>query len=140
MSDPLDDHVSRDPDESQETILAEQRGSPRKRLVIEVGLRSRHRFWSGWTENIGEGGVFVATEDLLEIGAAVVLNLKLKGQMGARAFPCEVRWVRHEDEDGIPAGMGLRFVDLEEEEARRIQQYIETEDLDMLVWDYDVVG
>lgn len=138
MSDPLDqDH---DPDESQETVLTDMRSHARKRLVVEVGLRTSHRFWSGWTENISEGGVFIATEDLLSVGDEVVLNLKLEGHMGARAFLCEVRWVRHEADEGIPAGMGLHFLALDAAEAERIQQYIQTEDLDVLVWDYDVLG
>jgi len=138
MSDPLDDN--RDPDESQETVLTDLRTHARKRLVVEVGLHTSHRFWSGWTENISEGGVFIATEDLLSVGEQVVLNLKLEGHRGARAFPCEVRWVRDEADEGIPVGLGLHFLELDPAEAERIQQYIQTEDLDVLVWDRGELG
>ena len=117
----------------------ERREHTRVKLVVEVGLNTEHKFWNGLTENISEGGLFVATESPFNIGDELMVNLKLSGRKGAQAVKCAVRWLREEAEGGMPAGMGLSFVDLSMDQASSIGLYIKTRDLDVLFWDDDFI-
>ena len=78
---------------------------------VRVSLGSESNFFTGFTEDIAEGGVFVATESLLPLGTLLRFDLSLgKGSVTAVG---EVRWVRETSADSDqPAGIGIRFVGL----------------------------
>ncbi len=91
----------------------QRRAAPRVALCAEISLGSDHNFFTGFTNDISDGGVFVATVNLMPIGTQVDLAFSLPG--GPRIEgKGEVRWVREFDDrnpDAFP-GMGIRFTDL----------------------------
>jgi len=93
-------------------------------VEIEVTLQSEHNFFTGFTENISEGGLFIATHQVAEIGARFEVSFTLEGFSEPIEVQCEVRWIRpyHEDLDG-PPGMGVRFLDLPPETQRAVQSF-----------------
>jgi len=93
---------------------AERRTAPRLHLELEVGLSSESNFYTGLTQDISTGGLFVATHHLHRIGQHVTVSLALPGAQKV-SIECEVRWIReisalHGNEHTI--GMGLRFIEL----------------------------
>ena len=96
---------------------AQQLSDPRRvhdrtSLEIEVSLESDHNFFMGLTENISEGGLFVCTHRLLEIGSCIEITLALPGPYAPVKLQAIVRWVRifNVASDTSP-GMGLQFLD-----------------------------
>ena len=72
-------------------------------LVTSAGERSVT------TLNLSEGGLFVATSSILEVGTHLELTL---GTMGsALTLRGVVAWTRPESNDEGLAGMGIRFVE-----------------------------
>lgn len=94
-------------------------------LKTSVDLQSSTNFYSGLSNDISEGGLFVATYNLLPGGTEmeIIFSLPDKGQP-IRAL-ARVMWIREHlpDSDGHP-GMGLEFVELREEDRRRIVNFV----------------
>ena len=75
--------------------------------------------------NLSEGGLFVRTSTPLEQGAQTVVRFETReaSEVHARA---RVVWTR-EESNGFPAGMGLRFEDIDEQALEVIRRIIENE-------------
>jgi uncharacterized protein (TIGR02266 family) len=64
------------------------------------------------THNFGEGGLYIPTTDPLPGKTEVDLEFKLPGLRNEFSFRGEVVHTKDRDTDEVPAGMGLRFLDL----------------------------
>jgi uncharacterized protein (TIGR02266 family) len=99
---------------------------PRLSIEVEVDLESQHCFYSGLTQNLSEGGLFVATYQLHPVGTELSVSLSLEGMppIEARA---QVRWIRDPRAATVDhaVGMGLQFVELSEEDRATIQAFME---------------
>lgn len=108
------------------TPPAPKRQSPRVRMQAQVDFESDDNFFNGFSSNISDGGLFIATVNVLPLGTNVDVGFTLP--TGER-IECKgvVRWVREIDDrnpDSHP-GMGVQFVDLEERAAGAIEQFIQ---------------
>jgi uncharacterized protein (TIGR02266 family) len=107
------------------------RASERFDLEVSVDLESDSNFYTGLTQNISSGGLFIATNAIRRIGDRITLKFLLPGQPEPLAVETEVRWIRENSAlnriDGA-SGMGLRFVNLSPQAAQAIQQFIESRD------------
>ena len=68
----------------------------------------------GVTRNISLDGAFVATSQLLPVGARLLMMMVFPDETRPLAVRAEVRWSRPAAsvaDDGRPVGMGLRFLD-----------------------------
>ncbi len=104
------------------------RRAARVPLGVDVTLTSEHTFWSGFTHNVSTGGVFIATDRVLPLGTRVAFDLALPPDHRTWQLTGEVRWLRQEAaSDDIPAGLGVQFVDLPDDAADRIKEFILTQ-------------
>jgi uncharacterized protein (TIGR02266 family) len=107
------------------------RSAERFDLEVKVDLESDHNFYTGLTQNISSGGLFIATNALRKIGDRITLKFSLPGTQESVSVETEVRWIRensalHRVEGST--GMGVRFVDLSPAAAAAIQQFLESRD------------
>ncbi len=111
--DPTPDELDFDADTAEED---ERRRAERLALTAEVTLQSETIFFTGLTENLSEGGLFVATFSPPPIGDLVHLKVKADGgvDVEVRGY---VRWHRRDDE-GNWTGCGIQFHDLDPAAAR----------------------
>jgi uncharacterized protein (TIGR02266 family) len=94
------------------------------RLVASVELSNGCHV--GFTENLSEGGAFVATRAPHNVGDEVGLVIALPDLALIRARGT-VRWLRTPcQKDGTSAGMGVRFERLSPLDAVRIQDFMAT--------------
>lgn len=109
----------------------EQRVARRVEFDATVDLQSDHCLWTGLTQNISTGGLFVATDTLRKVGERVTLRLMLPHARGPLTIDAEVRWIREASarlkRDGAP-GMGLQFLDLEPQAATAIDRFMQGHD------------
>lgn len=94
--------------------VASERRTLRVPYVVEVSMASDNNFWTGFTENLSEGGVFLATPREVPLGTHVQFELRLPTS-GPWQVRGEVRWVRAANAvaPGSAPGVGVRFVDLD---------------------------
>jgi uncharacterized protein (TIGR02266 family) len=105
------------------------RASERFDLEVKVDLESEHNFYTGLTQNISAGGVFIATHHLRRIGDRITLKFSLPGSDRTVAVETEVRWIRENSAllkiDGA-TGMGVRFINLTAEASAIINSFIQS--------------
>lgn len=109
--------------------LEDQRAHPRVVLQTAVNLTSDTNFYTGLTNDISAGGVFVATYGVQPLGTRLRLELSLPDGGPPLSVDGEVRWVREYNplSDGHP-GMGLSFTHLRRRDQRRIAAFIAQRD------------
>ena len=93
---------------------------------VEVSLESEHNFYTGFTENVSTGGLFIATRDLLAIGTQLQITFSIP-DLDSFVATVEVRWHRLEQAgtDGLSPGMGVRFLNLTEDQKRAVNAFID---------------
>jgi uncharacterized protein (TIGR02266 family) len=106
---------------------AERRTAPRVELQLEVGLSTDSNFYTGLTQDISTGGLFVATHQLHRVGQHVTVHLTLPGQPAPITVESEVRWVREisalQGAHGT-TGMGLKFLALDARAHQAIAAFL----------------
>lgn len=102
-----------------------RRSSARRDIALEVTLESESNFYMGLTENLSEGGLFIATHALQPLGSPIEVSFKLPQSDEAIKVIGTVRWVREysETSDAGP-GMGVRFDDISTESADMIRDFL----------------
>ena len=104
-----------------------ERQKHRYRVELEVTLEGSHNFYMGFTENVSEGGLFVATHRYKPIGSIVRLSLRLPAVEEPVEVLGEVRWVREANEsNNVPPGMGISFQEISETGLHAISAYVKT--------------
>jgi uncharacterized protein (TIGR02266 family) len=99
----------------------EQRREERVVVEVDVGLLSDSNFYTGLTQDVSTGGVFVSTSGPLPAGTHVTLFFVLGGGRTLRADGV-VRWLRTAEAGATP-GMGVAFTRLGDDERREIEAF-----------------
>jgi uncharacterized protein (TIGR02266 family) len=108
-----------------------QRQAERHDVEVSVDLESDTNFYTGLTQNISTGGLFIATHQIRNVGDRVRLKFTLPG--AGRTVECdtEVRWIRENSSlhrtDGA-SGMGVRFLNLSPQDSTAIEAFIRGRD------------
>lgn len=111
--------------EKTESIRTERRAD-RLQHELLVAYRTVDGFITDWAVNISRGGIFINTRKPLAVGSLVRLIVSLPDT----AFPFDLtgRVARVNDFDNpdnqVP-GMGLEFVDVDDEKRGRIERFVE---------------
>jgi len=104
-----------------------RRTMPRIALNVDIGIQSENNFYTGFSEDISEGGIFITTYDFKPIGTKINLSFTLPNGymiMGSGT----VRWLREFNPmtpDILP-GMGIQFDELNPDDKTQIDAYIQS--------------
>jgi uncharacterized protein (TIGR02266 family) len=94
-------------------------------VEIDVTLHSEHNFFTGFTENISQGGLFIATHEYLPIGTELDLTFRLPNtrEIRTRARVC---WIREYNPDnvGVSPGMGVQFLELSPDDLALVSAFV----------------
>jgi uncharacterized protein (TIGR02266 family) len=106
--------------------IALKRVAARVAMQTQVDLSSDSNFFTGFSTNISEGGLFVATVNVLPTGTPVDVTFSLPA--GARlTIKGEVRWTR-EVNDRTPEvfpGVGVRFTEVDPAVVNQIKSFVQ---------------
>ena len=96
--------------EDQEAQDEERRKAVRLALRANVTSQSQDNFFSGLTENVSEGGMFVSTLSPPPVGESVSLRVSVNSgeEVIVKGI---VRWLRSGDDGGF-TGCGVQFTEL----------------------------
>ena len=115
--------------DSQERKLA-----PRYAVDFDLTLNSETYFYAGSATNLSDGGFFVATHILQDIGERFEFSIRLPTTNEFIKGIGEVRWHRPKAEGpDAPAGMGIRFVELQPGSEEAVAAYLA--DREPVRWD-----
>ncbi len=116
-----------------EPRAAERRRADRVALSADVSLFSPTTFWAGFSEDLSEGGLFVATYQLIPIGTRIDLRFELPTGHEVKVGGT-VRWHRGHSDDAMP-GMGIAFDALSPADLKVIRSFVKHRP--PLLWDVD---
>lgn len=102
---------------------SERRRDSRVTLKVPVDYSSVDDFFSEFTANINEGGMFVQMEKPPELDTEVHLQFRLPGAEQPILVNGRVAWVR-DGEDGDTPGFGVEFHDLPRETREEINRVV----------------
>jgi uncharacterized protein (TIGR02266 family) len=105
--------------------IQERRGHRRHSVSIEVSASSEHNFFTGFCQDLSEGGLFLATSQLLPLGELIDLEFSLPGGKTIRATGV-VRWHRTRvQEAGERVGYGVEFLALNPDDLKAIRDFFQ---------------
>lgn len=111
----------------EEDFEAETRAEVRSAVYASVDLFSEHNFWSGLTMNMSEGGLFVATHNVVPVGTTLILHMVLPFEEEAVVTLAQVRWTRaYSGQDDVPPGLGLQFHETDAGSLAKIKKFVAT--------------
>jgi uncharacterized protein (TIGR02266 family) len=125
---PIVEHAKQEAQKLSEPPAADkgERDTVNVNVNTMLNMNTDHQFYNGFSQNIEEGGIFVATFDPQPIDSKVLVNFKLPG-----GHPVTARGVVHFVRDYNPMapdmapGMGVRFTNLLGDDKAAIEEYLE---------------
>jgi uncharacterized protein (TIGR02266 family) len=105
--------------------IHEDRRSFHRRIVhVDIGIHSDTNFFTGFIQDISNGGLFIATYDVLTIGTELNVNFRLPDGP-VLSLDGVVRWVREYNETTeVEPGMGIQFENLSPNDSKSINDFI----------------
>lgn len=118
--------AARQIEETNQDDKADSRVQPRAEVHVDIDIFSEHNFWAGFSMNVSEGGVFVATHANVPVGTMLIVHLNLPGEADPLVTLAEVRWSRaYTGQADVPPGLGLQFVALDAATAQKVRAFVE---------------
>lgn len=102
---------------------ADRRRSERTAFVVRVDYGTVDAFFSEFTSDVNEGGLFIETESPQPPGTAVVLQFRIPGSDQPIKVRGRVVWTSQERPSEVP-GMGIEFEDLDARARARINDVV----------------
>jgi len=101
----------------------EQRRDERREEVLRVDFEDES---AAQTLNLSEGGIFIRTPDPLDPGDQFLLKLHVPDGREPIEVVCKVVWTNKYGKEGkgMSRGMGVKFLNLHQENRKRIEEYI----------------
>jgi uncharacterized protein (TIGR02266 family) len=99
----------------------------RVRMAVRISLHTEHNFWAGLSQNISEGGLFIATYEHLKMGTPLELTITLPNRPPIQVHG-EVRWIREHTQftADVSPGVGVAFTNLSDVDRQVIEGFIHT--------------
>ncbi len=97
--------------QSGDTSGAERRRHERIALKIPVDYTSVDAFFTEFSSNVNEGGMFVEMENAPDLGTQVQLQFDLPGHNESIQVEGRIAWTS-DGKDGSPPGVGIEFQNL----------------------------
>jgi uncharacterized protein (TIGR02266 family) len=105
-----------------DSLAPSQRRTSRRCCELQLEFTEDTHFYAGLTQDISQGGVFIATYRLLPVGRRLELDFDLPNGTHVKASG-EVRWLRESTAPSVRPGMGVAFLDLPTESLHAIGEY-----------------
>ncbi|MGC4119896.1 MAG: PilZ domain-containing protein [Myxococcales bacterium] len=117
----------------------ERRRQPRVAMQTEVSLSSESNFYSGFSSEVSEGGIFIATCNVLDRGTEIDLEFSLPTSPVTRTTTTVtargvVRWSRvfNDKTPEVFPGIGVEFLEIPPEHQQAIHAF--TREREPLFW------
>ena len=105
--------------------VAAKRASPRLGIQVPVEFISLKEFKAARSLDVSARGMFIRTGHVYPVGEDVVVRFSLPGVVRPFKAIGRVTWSSPTDTpQGLPAGMGVQFLDLDSQEQGVVEQYV----------------
>lgn len=118
----------------------------RREKRVQASLRVRYKsatvteFIEKHSHDISPGGVFIRSQKPLSKGSLLKIDFRLEDDSAVIQGVGRVVWTRDESTEGKPAGMGIKFIRLDENSRENIQKIISMQKAGMEITRASVFG
>jgi type IV pilus assembly protein PilZ len=98
------------------------RGSHRLPVAISIAYASDSRFLTDMSDDLSAGGLFIATDAVLDVGTQLELKLKPPGHLLGLRLRGSVAWVSLR---GARRGMGIQFLFDSDRKRRQVEAIVD---------------
>ncbi|MFH1018281.1 MAG: TIGR02266 family protein [Pseudomonadota bacterium] len=112
---------------------SERRQHPRIMVRVLVDFESSDAYFYDYSNNLSEGGIFIATDRILPMDTPVTLRFTLPNIDRVFQANGKVAWVFEPSagDEGPPTdvlgkGMGVQFHDMDEKDRKLVRDYIQS--------------
>lgn len=96
--------------------------------VLKMKLETSKDVFFGYAKNISAGGLFIPTVNPKNVGERFKLKFRLPNSDKDIIVTAEVVWNRtYSNSDEYEPGMGIRFVEISEEDAELIRKFVNSD-------------
>jgi len=95
---------------------------PRVPKALSLSYKDKSSFLKAYSTNISKGGLFIKTSDPLPQGTLINLRLQLPDLKEFLKIESLIAWINKKEKP--PAGMGLQFINMSENDNKLLQAYI----------------
>jgi uncharacterized protein (TIGR02266 family) len=104
---------------------AAKRGFPRLGIQVPMDFQSLKTFRPAKSLDVSAKGIFLRTNQVFPVGEEILVRFNLPGVATPFKVVGRVMWSSATDTpQGLPAGMGVQFVDLGGEDQKTIERYV----------------
>ena len=105
----------------------DRRGAGRQAIELSVEYKRLNTFFADYTRNISKGGTFIRTERPLDVTTEFVFALTIRGLAEPLRLRGRVKWIVSTTDatPTSPAGMGIEFMYVNDEERRATEAVVE---------------
>jgi len=104
-----------------------RRSSIRVPVEVRAVLKSASDLRECMALNLSEGGVFLATDDILPLGTETDLVLELAEEKTEVSVSGIMQWQCSGNDDPLPEGIGILFTDLDDKQSAALRRFIDGE-------------
>ena len=104
----------------------QKRQNIRIRMQLNARISDGTRSDNMKTLTIGEGGMYAYTQQPLKIGTILDISLPLPGLKSPLDLKGEVIYTTEDNDSGLPKGMGIKFLVLDNNTGTLLQHYMES--------------
>jgi type IV pilus assembly protein PilZ len=115
--------MAQDSSRARVQATVERRRTPRTPVTVRIEYATVDAIFSEFTQNVNEGGLFIETDQPLEVEELVQLCFRLPGSKQTFRVAGRVAWVRL-GSGSEPAGMGIEFENLDAEARAHINHLV----------------
>jgi uncharacterized protein (TIGR02266 family) len=110
---------------AQGTIILKDERRKNEKVEIKVRVEFDEEHW-GVTDNLTLGGAFVLTTNPMDLGDEFLLRIQIPDGREPTEGECKVVWTNKygKESNNLRRGMGIKFLNLQEENRIRIEEFI----------------
>jgi uncharacterized protein (TIGR02266 family) len=103
----------------------ERRAGHRVELSVDIGLETETNFFTGFSEDLSDGGLFIATYKTLPVGTELRVSFALPEGHSVKCA-ATVAWVRESRDKSadVKPGMGVRLEALSDTDRQAIARFL----------------
>lgn len=117
------------PEDQYVVLRSDRRKNLRKQiLVLKVKGEDQKGVFFGYCKTVSRGGMFITSVNPRKLGEEFEITFRLTGEPRDIKCKCAVVWVREYDSlTKQEPGMGIKFLDLDENVRDRIENWIKAQ-------------
>ncbi|MBN8555461.1 MAG: TIGR02266 family protein [Deltaproteobacteria bacterium] len=110
----------------EKKTVSNQRSNLRVGTNLAIKLATASDLKNAFMKNISGGGLYIETTEVFKMGQKLEVELTLPNDNQSFKVKTEIAWLNPSGMAGLPPGVGVKFLDLDQKIKNKIQSIIDS--------------